>query len=122
MPTLPNSGIDDIRISHDRNQARMKSEFVNKSYVQSWESDSWILSVTVKLLKEGDPLIDDWIEFFEDCDGMKNTFSVDISRYVPGISGLTNVNFRMTNPNKSWRFDKRQVFGPFTFEAESEDS
>jgi hypothetical protein len=121
MPaTFPTTGNAEVTVTRRRKQAVVESEFGTNKYVQDWQASSWIVKVRTPPMKEGDPNIATWIQFFEDCNGMVNTFTMDISRYVVGQSGLTALTMRMTKPNKSWSMDKRKVFGPFEFEAQSE--
>lgn len=120
MATFPTTGNAEVVIRRIRRQGQTVSPFTGGRKVYDWNADKWEATVTTPPMKEGDSNINTWIQFFEDCDGMVNTFTMNISRYVPGQAGLTSVTFRMVDPDKDWKMDKRKVFPAFTFTALSE--
>jgi len=60
-----------------------------------------------------------WTEFFEDLNGMVNTFNLDVDKGLqtifPHITD-TSVAFRLAEPNIRWDIDTAKFFG-FSFDA-----
>jgi hypothetical protein len=118
-PVFPATGNKSVSVERVRIQGSTRSPFNGARKVQDWAAPKWSLTVQTPFMKEGDADVDTWIQFFEDCNGMQNTFTMDISRYVPGQSGLTAVTFRQVGTNNGWQMDNKRMFA-FTLEALSE--
>lgn len=118
---IPTVGWADVRVTDARRQAVTRSKFTGKPKVYAHQSpERYRLKLKTKPFKEGDANATAWIAFFNSLDGMVNTLTMDISRYVQGRSGLTNVTFRLVKPDTGpFGFGKPRVFY-FELEALSE--
>ena len=58
---------------------------------------------------------EDMDEFLDSCDGVTNTFSVDLSDYFPGTT-QTNVNMRLADPDYQFDISTAMTYG-FSFIA-----
>lgn len=57
-----------------------------------------------------------WTDFFEDLNGMVNTFNLDLTDIFPHSSGDTSVAFRLADPSIRWDVETALYFG-FSFDA-----
>ncbi len=122
MATLPITGWAEVQVTDLRRQGETHSPYDGSRKIYDWSvgSPQYLLSLKTKPFKEGDAAAAAWVAFFADLNGMVNTFTMDISRYVPGRSGLTSVTFRSTGKDSGpFGFGKQRVF-VFELEARSE--
>lgn len=122
MATLPTTGWADVRVSTLRKQGSTESPYTGqrKTYVWPAAPKKYLLNLKTKVFREGDADAAAWVAFFASLNGMENTFTMDISRYVPGQSGLASVTFRATGADDAaFGFGRQRVFS-FELEAVSE--
>jgi hypothetical protein len=114
--TFPNLSYKNVTIRRIRNQGMTVSPFSKHVKITDWGVAQWGLRVELPPLVEGDPLISTMLTFLEDVDGIVETFDVDISRYVPHLTGPVVVTFRMNSPNFDYGMDDQRLYN-FSFEA-----
>lgn len=119
MATLPSGGIQRVRVRDERRQAETVSPFTGARKVYDWGARKYRVWVTTRPYKLGDAAIQTWLDFFEDCEGMVDTFTMNLSAYLPGRSGVSSVTLRMAGPHKEHTVPKNKVVS-FEFEAVSE--
>ena len=56
-------------------------------------------------------------QFFENLNGMVNTFDLDLSEVFPHDSSASSVTLRLSSPDIFWSAEDASKFG-FTFRAE----
>lgn len=122
MPVaIPTVGWAEVRVTEVRRQGRTTSPYTGQAKVYVHPAPPrYALELRTRPFAENDANAATWRAFFSSLNGMDDTFTMNISRYVPGSSGLTNVSFRLTDPNTGpFGFGKRRVF-VFELEALSE--
>jgi hypothetical protein len=121
MATLPTTGWAEVRVTEVLRQGQTQSPYTGQRKVYDWAvAPRYLLSLKTRAFKEGDSDAETWAAFFDSLNGMVETFTMDISRYVPGRSGLASVTFRSTGKDSGpFGFGKQRVF-VFELEALSE--
>lgn len=54
---------------------------------------------------------DDWTDFLKAVSGGIDTFTMDVSRYYPGETGITAVSFRLSGNEVMWSVNVIKHFG-----------
>lgn len=121
MATLPITGWAEVQVTEIKRQGETVSPYTGQRKIYAWPAATrYALSLKTKPFKETDSAAAQWVAFFAALNGMVDTFTMDISRYVPGRAGLTSVTFRSTRADSGpFGFGKQRVF-VFELEAVSE--
>lgn len=85
-----------------------------KTLVQDFGGRRRRVTIEVPPLKGTDAA--QWTEFFEDLNGMVNTFNLDLTDLYPHDTAATSVAFRLAEPGINWSADVAKFFS-FTFDA-----
>jgi len=110
MATFPDTGNKNVRVTRMRTQGVTRSPFNKKVKVYDWNVARWSLEMVLPPMAESNPDVATWLQFFEDLNGMEDTFTVDIARYVPHLAGPVNVVFRLTSSTYDYSFDDNRMF------------
>lgn len=102
------------RAGYLRAQGMNMSPYSLQQRVHSFGGQRKQVEVTVPPIAESEA--DDWTQFFDSCNGMVNTFNLDVSDLYPHETGLTSVAFRLMEPSIFWDVSEAMHFG-FSFVA-----
>lgn len=119
MATIPSGGIANVRVEELRWQAETQSPFTGKRYVDDLGVKKYRVHVTTRPYKMGDAAIQDWLDFFEDCEGAVDTFTMNLSSYLPGVAGASSMTLRMEGTPLPFDYPKNRIT-QFSFRARQE--
>ena len=115
MPSLPtNYRISEAEAGYVRSQAQTQCPYSLQTLVQDWGGSR--KRVTISVPPIGPSEAADWSGFFRGCNGMVNTFDLDVSDLYPDETGVGAVTFRLADPNFRYNINNAQFFG-FSFDA-----
>jgi hypothetical protein len=115
MATLPTSpGWRAVSAKYQRAQARTVSPFTYQAQTQLWSGERWEFEFQLPPMKTA--AAGAWLTFLHTLAKNAETFSCDVSRYVPtGVSGT--MTLRLTDGQAGWNLSQARMFG-ITFKAE----
>ena len=115
MPTIPTQpGFSNMRAVIRSSSKLAISPFNFTQQVYSWKGKIRVVDFTLPPML--DAQAEDWIDFFEDCNGFEGVFTVDISDAFPNDPSANAVPMRLADPDQEWDINTLVHYG-ITFRA-----
>jgi len=112
LPT--NYRIRSAQAGYARSQGVSVCPYSQQRLVQDWGGKAKRIQIEVPPISSTEAA--NWSQFFDDLNGMAETFVLDVTDLYPHEPGATAVTFRMDDPNFSYDINVAKHFG-FTFTA-----
>jgi hypothetical protein len=115
MASIPSSpGFRSVRTTFEKAQMRTISPFTFQAQTQLWSGSRWVFEISLPPMKASEA--SNWITFLHTLANTADTFSKDMSAYIPsGVTGT--MTLRLTEGQTSWDVDDAKTFG-ITFKVE----